>query len=634
MMRRIIILLVAAAVIAAAGAGFPCLFPLRAKADTFGQVIWGQQQGTTSASNAILDPSGTNVSIGTLDTVARKVTPGLSTLFPLGITYPSPTFTGTVTFDTSMVTFSSAVTLASPILSGDPTAPTPVITDDSTSIATTAFVRASALCQNAVHLGFVADGITDNLAAWNAWVAAQGKDSACLYFPASAKAYMFSASATAALASGQAISVQGSGKDTTEWWFPNATNGFAFTFAEPSPAWFSGSTINIDGGSITTSNAGGFSGLLLSGNGFVGQVAKIKHVQNVFFRGHTASGYWGTALNIQGVQGVVANDLVIYGLEGVFNKGIGIVLNGPNMTNQGLLLYVSDSVFTFLDKAAVMSGFWQGATFEAVFIEGVTTGITCGDGSNPNAASQCGVLGSAIETAKGAIILNNPGGAVISGNQFIQGYRAGALTTDFMVSLTSSPLTVISNNTFFGTTLGGGGLPSCVDISNGNGSSGTAITGNGFDMCTTTEKYSASSTDIASTGNAITGTPSYAGVVCGTSGNVILDAGAPAQVCAPLSTTLLKDIGAIPAISACGTSPSIAANSTNGFGTFTTGTASPTSCTLTLAAPAWTTKAACIVQNQTGASPTGFATVSGSTVSITFSGAANSQQFGYICQGQ
>jgi hypothetical protein len=66
------------------------------KAQTYGQVIWGQQQGTTTPNIVIFDGTN-NVSIGILNTIAHTFVPTLPSVFPSGGTYPSPIFTGTAT---------------------------------------------------------------------------------------------------------------------------------------------------------------------------------------------------------------------------------------------------------------------------------------------------------------------------------------------------------------------------------------------------------------------------------------------------------------------------------------------------------------------------------------------------------
>lgn len=92
---------------------------------------------------------------------------------------------------------------------------------------------------------------------------------------------------------------------------------------------------------------------------------------------------------------------------------------------------------------------------------------------------------------------------------------------------------------------------------------------------------------------------------------------------------------AAPSLSSCGTSPSIVANSNSGSGNFTTGTGSPTGCTLTFAT-AYTNDAHCTVTaaNLAGVGVSTY--VSSSTAasfSITMTVGTDSASYNYTCIG-
>lgn len=89
--------------------------------------------------------------------------------------------------------------------------------------------------------------------------------------------------------------------------------------------------------------------------------------------------------------------------------------------------------------------------------------------------------------------------------------------------------------------------------------------------------------------------------------------------------------GTAPTLSTCGTSPSIAANSTDTAGIVTTGTADPNSCTITFAT-AYAEEPACTIMPQ--ANVTAYLSASSaSAITVTFSAAINSTKFNYICVG-
>lgn len=87
---------------------------------------------------------------------------------------------------------------------------------------------------------------------------------------------------------------------------------------------------------------------------------------------------------------------------------------------------------------------------------------------------------------------------------------------------------------------------------------------------------------------------------------------------------------AIPVLSSCGTSPSIATGSTGASGRVTTGTGTPTGCVITFAA-AYTATPSCVVVSQTAyATSTPAYTVSTTAITIT-QAAVNSVIYNYIC---
>jgi hypothetical protein len=84
-----------------------------------------------------------------------------------------------------------------------------------------------------------------------------------------------------------------------------------------------------------------------------------------------------------------------------------------------------------------------------------------------------------------------------------------------------------------------------------------------------------------------------------------------------------------PAVSACGTSPSIVGS--DNAGEVTTGTGSPTSCTITFAT-AYAVQPVCIVRDRTATTTINSYTISTTALVVTTS-AASSQKLDYICVG-
>lgn len=98
-----------------------------------------------------------------------------------------------------------------------------------------------------------------------------------------------------------------------------------------------------------------------------------------------------------------------------------------------------------------------------------------------------------------------------------------------------------------------------------------------------------------------------------------------------LGRDLVVTPGTAPTVSACGTSPALGTNSTDTAGTVTTGTATPTSCTITFG-HAHTNVPSCIVEDSTALANLTSFTVSASAIVVTTT-AASSQNLVYHCIG-
>lgn len=484
-------------------------------------------------------------------------------------------------------------------------------------------------CPLATQLGFVGDGVTDNATSYAAFATSGGT---CLQFPAGV--FYSSAPYSETFPASTTVTIAGAGQDVTELTFAASVDGLDITFTGGD--FVSGSSLQLSGLSITTQGTPGGNAVLINGaSGSLASLPKTTAIHDVTFRGHNHSEYWNVDLNLQSIEAVMVHNATFYGPNGVFNQGTGILFNGT-MLAQSLILDVSKSNFTFLNYGVHGTGTYQGITVATSTMEGVATGVACGDGSAQE--SQCIVTGNSIEAAVNNIYANRPGGLIATGNLLIGGVRASSLSTNYAVELSSAAGSVVNGNVVFMTNAGSGQFPSCIDLSAGDGSPGSSFVGNVFTGCTTTEKYSASlSMNVASIGNAINGTPSYVNLPAFGSGNVLLDAGAGDGIWnARFDAELFRVTGAAPSISSCGGgTPGRSATSTSQFGTFTTGTGAPTSCTLTFANPQWAVAAACVAQSTAGPPiATGTVTVGfPSTVLWSFSAGATSTTFNYVCNG-
>lgn len=90
--------------------------------------------------------------------------------------------------------------------------------------------------------------------------------------------------------------------------------------------------------------------------------------------------------------------------------------------------------------------------------------------------------------------------------------------------------------------------------------------------------------------------------------------------------------GTVPTVGTCGTTPSIAAASNDNAGLFTTGTGSPTACTVTFA-KTWDSTPSCVANYQGGTTGVRASSISTTAVTFTYSAGCSSCVTNYICMG-
>lgn len=113
-------------------------------------------------------------------------------------------------------------------------------------------------CTPIQQYGGAGDGVTDNTSAYNAFFTALSGANGCLAFPPGT--YVFSAKNTKSLGSTQTVSFVGSGITTTTISFPTSTTGgFEFDYSSDLH-----NSVNFYGMTISSSQAGGGTGILLS----------------------------------------------------------------------------------------------------------------------------------------------------------------------------------------------------------------------------------------------------------------------------------------------------------------------------------------------------------------------------------
>lgn len=358
-------------------------------------------------------------------------------------------------------------------------------------------------CTPAASVGFVNDGVTDNLAAWNAWVAGIGSNSACLQFKPGT-AYKFTGQAAATLSASQTIQLVGSGQDATEIWF-SAGNGFNITMNTGTPIGFiNSSSITIADMAVTTSQAGGVNGITINGATSNGYIPRQTNISRVALRGHTTTAWWATNIALTDLSDVFISQVGIYGLNNTNTNGTGISYVGTGAGTTPTLINVNDLTGFFLNVGISASGSWQGLNASKINLVDVTTGVSC---TATSLQPECNVFGSQFNTARHGIVYSNIQTSSIIGNLFYQGTYTGLVNGDAIIQQTTGSGNVISNNIFSAFTLGGA-TPNCIDIAGGGSPVNTSsIVGNTFAGCTTNIVAGTSTNTMAAANINASGTP-------------------------------------------------------------------------------------------------------------------------------
>lgn len=209
----------------------------------------------------------------------------------------------------------------------------------------------------------------------------------------------------------------------------------------------------------------------------------------------------------------------------------------------------------------------------------------------------------------------------------------GTLPTNVSTDIT--PLSPVSNHFVTGATSGGSLTHSQPAFSNLSGSATCAqlpaLTGDA------TTSAGSCAVSVTATGGVAFGTAATKNT--GTSGTTIplLDGGntwSGTQVFAAVYGTFgsfARFVGntAVPTLSSCGTSPTIASDSTSTSGTVTVGTGAPSSCTISTVTRS--NNYTCVVSSPTGTAVSSYTTTT-STLVINFP-ATSSAKFTYVCMG-
>lgn len=323
---------------------------------------------------------------------------------------------------------------------------------------------------NILDYGGVADGATDNYAAFNLAYAALGAFGGSIYFPAGK--YVFSSALAKTLANARfAVGIIGDGSTSTTLYWPNSAGGMTFTQANVQNA------IHFQGVSVTTGVTNGGTGISLVGIA-TGSKSVWSTFDDVEVKGDDGGGttfYWTTAIkahiwslinfdkvNTYGSSAGLGNGVVLEGsnpdygilynftactmnyhnfgltygdfVQGVsvsqcnFNGNVGLaaIYNPAGCTGILAQLAVSDSQFNYSgDQLSINSGINQVKLTNNI----VTVSANGHTGLYLPIASDFTVIGNSFNlagspTTTTGIVAGPPGFGIITGNNF-QGYALG-----------------------------------------------------------------------------------------------------------------------------------------------------------------------------------------------------------------
>ena len=394
----------------------------------------------------------------------------------LSATRTGNTITG-ISFPSSVVNFSNS-----------PVAPTPATTDNSTNVATTAYVTAkfATQCTNVLNVGFVGNGSTDNLSAWNSLMSAMSS-SGCVYFPAGD--YYFSAPASVTIPSYKNLKIVGDGTSTTKLDFASGSSGLLVSQTNNTAIVTANNfSITARGTSLSTI---GFKISLTSNTGSVGGSALSSNITNIEIRGNDGAGsayFFGTGfqafgsryINLINVHVFGGGTCSLFGTSGSYgcwvnNNATGFNFGGTStfVAVQFNLVNCAADFFTYpiyvadYTEGVILTNFATLSSIYAIFQPSGNTHIldqmtVVGGNFNTiyginlqskNINSQ--FIGNTFLIAPTNSYATNPFGAVIycvlctvTGNSF-QSISGAPSSNAGIVFLSSSQSNVITGNTFW-----------------------------------------------------------------------------------------------------------------------------------------------------------------------------------------
>ncbi len=420
---------------------------------------------------------------------------------------------------------------------GVATGTTPGNNDNSTKVATTAYVQNVASCINILTKGGAGDGSTDNNAALTAAEAALPGTGGCIYFPPAASTYNFAASHTFTLPAGQfSVTYLGAGADVSRLNWPA---GGGLTVAASSAQ----HSVHVADLSLLTGAANTGSALTLSNTVLLGNYAQ-SDVTRVTIRGvdgFAATDSWVHGIAVVGLSNINFDTVLVYGNSGGV-QGDGINLIGVPGTSPfyGVVYNIAKSSFYKVNIGLSYGSYIQGVTVtQSNFVNGSTGIYVPPSGTG---ATELAVSDSNFNTTSNQVLISSPIAAVMFSHNLVY---VGASTTGFWFNSTGG------QSTFVGNAFSGVSVTGSTGIYASSAQSPVTVVGNTFNGLGTAINLQGSTSGWNVCGNQFAGNTTNIGFA---GGNNICPTG-------------MSVSAAVPTVSSgFGTSPSVTAS--NGTATF------------------------------------------------------------------
>lgn len=303
---------------------------------------------------------------------------------------------------------------------GGATAPTRSLGDNTTNVATTAFVNRALSCLNITSYGGVGDNSTDNVAALNAAIAALTGTGGCIYFPAGT--YSFSAGVTATLANAiSSLTIAGSGQDSTILTWPAGAGGITVNYQSA----YNG--VHFRDITFSTGTTNGGNAIKLNASSSLAGIPATTDLYGVTIRGsdgYQMTDYWTNCINIANVSNVELQNVTCIGSTA--QQGTGVTIAGlPGSMAYSTAINISQSSFMGLSTGVVYGSYVQGVTVNQSNFTFVTNGVVS-LGSETGALVQLSVTNSQFNpgSVSGGVGLNTQtaiGGLTVTNNFFVIG---------------------------------------------------------------------------------------------------------------------------------------------------------------------------------------------------------------------